>query len=111
MLLFCLVVHGTVWHCIEAAVYIDGVHCVLQAEIEVSDEEEIADPEVDNTVRGKGGRKTGGRQTGTADAVASAAKLQQASLASNTATLFTLLLLATILRWHARMMYSELHCC
>lgn len=56
----------------------------------MSDEEEIADPEVDNTVRGKGGRKTGGRQTGTADAVASAAKLQQASLPSNTATLCTL---------------------
>ena len=75
-------------------------HWILQAEIEVSDEEEIADPEVDNTVRGKGGRKTGGRHTGTADAVASAAKLQQASCPSNMLLLVPLLLLAVFVKWH-----------
>ena len=45
----------------------------------MSDEEVEVDEEADKAVRGKGGRKTGGRQTGTADAIASALKLQQVS--------------------------------
>ena len=51
---------------------------MLQAEIELSDEDRDLDPfEDDLAVRGKGGRKTGGRQTGTADTVAAAVHLNQ----------------------------------